>query len=1700
MTSRHWFLGVFCLGLAGLPLACGVTELLPESFMLQISSEEPLGSASLDRVRVLFAQETEAGVVRFPELAEDGDLQVGADFDPVQRAEVIAIRHDGATFDLEDKVLLVVSGLGASGDVLTRFVGEVDLDRNVVMPVRLVALVAGCDLDDDGFPDCSLEGCCEVGTDGAPPLGDCDPSRSDVTPWVEEDPCTQCGDGIDQDCDGVDTPCEDDDADGYPLCVDCDDSDPEAYPDRPELCDGVDNNCNGKTDEAYLGLGESCGLGACAGGTMVCHADGLTSICSTADQASPVEDCDTDLDDNCNGVINEGCDNDLDGDGATVDGDGILEEGEDCNDKDAGFFPSVDGAPGADEPCCLNPQDLPINHSALISQCDRNCDGEIQLCAEDDKDGDGFGSTGGIDCDDTDPSVNPEAAEKCGDGIDQDCFGGDQPCAGLTDLDGDGWPAEYDCDDGDPDVHPWAPESCNGKDDDCDGYVDDGNPDTNGGIECGTNLGACQVGQKVCVGQYGEGYAPGEVICYGEIAPIAELCDLVDNDCDGSMDEDFSWEGLGITEHCDGTGLCGDGRVECLDEGQAICSSMLLAGTPAGPNDELCDNLDNDCDGAFDEGITDYEQSNCKKHGVCLESSSLVEVSCKANEEQPLEDKWNCGYDSVPLYEDGNELTCDGSDNDCDGLVDEDFEIGGACDGDDADECLNGFWECAPALPSQRLCNEQNAEDQTDTCDGADNDCDGLTDEDFKDPLWGQLPNQDGPALGESCGVGQCAGGVGECKPAPDGSAEPEGGQCSTMPGGTVAADSAEVCDGMDNDCDGEIDEGLDSVIEAQCKLVGVCNDVGVTTADCVGPPQLWQCYYDGDLVTVEADHELGFCDNLDNDCDNKVDEDFSPSGTIFYTEPNGEVRSLGEPCGLGACYADSPQNLVQCDPNDPSGLFCPAYQPTTEVCDNKDNDCDGVKDEDFTESWGAYKLLGALFALDELKQKGDSCGTGACAGGQVTCDPNDSMALVCSTDTLASVELCNGVDDDCDGQIDETFLEGGDTTYNGGPYSPDAGATKGDPCGTGACDGGTVVCNALSPAQLTCSSLTSGSPDVCNGLDDDCDGQTDEDFKSGGLYALEGSVNINDAGKVLGMSCGFGECNGGTVQCDPSDPTLLTCSTYANVADDICDGDDNDCDGGVDEAFKEGGIYALSSEPYAADAGKVLDDPCGTGACKNGQVECSNDGLSLECSKWHKADPEVCDNKDNDCDGVTDENYKVGGDQPYIETFAPFLDRFLGQSCGTGVCSGGVVACEDDDIICTTGELASAADASCNGKDDDCNGITDDMFLPGADVSLDDPYTVQVEELGLGDTCGVGACSGLVVCKGKSSLECDGEGNESPDLTCNGQDEDCDDVIDESVPTLGDACDGNDDDLCATGSLVCPADLSSETPICEELGAPITDICNDLDDDCDGAFDETFPLKGQACDGADQDQCLNGTWSCQAGGLACLDDAPNISEACGGGDEDCDGEVDEGFDLLTDPEHCGSCNTPCVHPTVSSWLCVVGACEVDTCDDPTDHDLDGVPTNGCECSETLGGVESCNGQDEDCDGSLDEDFDLATDPEHCGACQAPCEHPSVSSWLCVAGACEVQTCDQANTYDVDQLPENGCECTAVPGGLEICNGQDEDCDGEIDENLAGSPCDQNGDGCAEGTQTCSGGVGECMGDSCPVGQVCDGESCVDEP
>src|SRR5690606_23665029 len=130
---------------------------------------------------------------------------------------------------------------------------------------------------------------------------------------------------------------------------------------------------------------------------------------------------------------------------------------------------------------------------------------------------------------------------------------------------------------------------------------------------------------------------------------------------------------------------------------------------------------------------------------------------------------------------------------------------------------------------------------------------------------------------------------------------------------------------------------------------------------------------------------------------------------------------------------------------------------------------------------------------------------------GTVVC--GSATTLACSTAGNASQDVCDDKDNDCDGLTDEAFLAGGTVTYtdwNG------AARTKGQGCGTGACGGGTVMCDG--PSALTCSSLGMMSEEVCDGVDNDCNGLTD--FQDIAIEAGDG----------------------------------------------LCDGFDNDCDGDTDE------------------------------------------------------------------------------------------------------------------------------------------------------------------------------------------------------------------------------------------------------------------------------------------------------------------------------------------------------------------------------------------------------------------------------------------------------------------------------------------------------------------------------------------------------
>ncbi len=421
------------------------------------------------------------------------------------------------------------------------------------------------DTDGDGWGDDALsELACEASEGWVDRAGDCEPDDPTIHPEAPEEDCT---DPTDYDCDGV-TAYADEDGDGWAACEDCDDANPEVHPGADELCDGIDNDCDGTVDDddaidarTWFQDDDEDGYGVTDSSTAACEQPpGYAARDGDCDDGDPSynpgaseDDCTDPNDYNCDGSVGWA---DEDGDGWAA--------CEDCDDTDAGANPDQD---------------------EVCDGADNDCDGSVD---EDDAvdapswyidyDGDGYGSrsyalqaceqpsgyvASSSDCDDTDPSAHPGGSEVC-DGADNDCDGtvDEADAADATtwypDADGDGYgsggataacaqpsghaASDGDCDEGEPAINPGATEVCNGVDDDCDGSVDVGPADgtmwyTDGD---GDGYGDTSSAVESCSQPSGDAVLePGDCDdADGGVHPAAtELCDGVDNDCDGSVDE-----------------------------------------------------------------------------------------------------------------------------------------------------------------------------------------------------------------------------------------------------------------------------------------------------------------------------------------------------------------------------------------------------------------------------------------------------------------------------------------------------------------------------------------------------------------------------------------------------------------------------------------------------------------------------------------------------------------------------------------------------------------------------------------------------------------------------------------------------------------------------------------------------------------------------------------------------------------------------------------------------------------------------------------------------------------------------------------------------------------------------------------------------------------------------------------------------------
>jgi hypothetical protein len=763
-----------------------------------------------------------------------------------------------------------------------------------------------------------------------------------------------------------------DDATTHPACTesaglvhvagDCDDDNQAVHPGAAELCNEIDDDCDGGVD-----------INAVEGTTWYADtdADGLGSNTTYTGCTLPTEgnwvdaagDCD-DSDPSLTEPSTWWLDHDGDGYG---DPDEEAEEclapadhvanDDDCDDQDAALSPDTIwyadsdgdgyGDPGATFVGCERPQT-----SQWVANSD-DCDDDNQTLSPDtiwyeDDDQDGYGdadtktksqcdspgkkwSTTDGDCDDSSDSVHPQMWYLDGDG---DGYGAAETWA--CEAPADHVSQDGDCDDSDPTTYPLATEYCDGHDDDCNGIVDDS-------------------------ADAGFAYLDVDGDGFGDPDTEDLVCDTIDG-----------WVNNG--DDCDDT------------------DTDIHPGA-----EELCDNKDTDCDGEAKNDTLDgdiwYLDADGDGYG------DQMEMFCETPPEAYVETGGDCDDDDITVYPDADEY-CDDVDDDCDGIVDNeavdatphwaDFDGDGYGDPDEPITACSG----TQGLSFNDMdCNDNNGGihiDADETCDGIDNNCDNDDNADAMDAQWWYIDaDADGygheddpsPVLACDAPTDDHVGNADDC----DDLSNP------THPG------AIESCNGVDDDCDSEVDVG------ATTDLVTLYYDgdedgQGRSDISIEACLDLFGDYVDNDddCDDEEEDTYRGapeICDHIDNDCndDTDVDED-AVDATVWWPDTDGD--GWGDPdatesvssCAAPPDHADNPLDCAEGDEETGGPVLY------------LDADGDDFGDPD----------TAMLFTLDD-------CGEPPQGWSEDGTDCDDKITEV----NPDADEICDGVDHDCDGTAD---------------------------------------------------------------------------------------------------------------------------------------------------------------------------------------------------------------------------------------------------------------------------------------------------------------------------------------------------------------------------------------------------------------------------------------------------------------------------------------------------------------------------------------------------------------------------------------------------------------------------------------------------------------------------------------------------------
>jgi len=974
------------------------------------------------------------------------------------------------------------------------------------------------------------------------------------------------------------------------------------------------------------------------------------------------------------------------------------------------------------------------------------------------------------DCDDTRGDIYPGATDDC-DGVDNDCdLQVDEDAGGprrtwYADADADTYgdpdqttdacvqPEGYvdnhdDCDDDAASVHPSATEVCNGIDDDCNDYVDDEDPFVVAPIW----------------------YADFDTDGFGALYFTTEACEqptgFVDNDDDCNDIDPATHPGAPETDCEDPTDYNCDGSVGYADvdgDGFAACEECNDAVGAINPDaDEVCDGIDNDCDGTADVEAVDADLFFADSDDDGYGDAEVSVLACQAPSGF-VSDDTDCD-DTASWVNPGVVEVCDplDVDEDCNGVSDaaDPASTGlitwyGDDDGDGYGEDTDTFDACEPVggfVAEGGDCDDEDEDTYPgapELCDGIDNDCDQVAD-DGTPVTW--YADTDGDLYGDpNDHTAACF--------RPDGYVF-DASDCDDSRG-DVHPDAPEMCDGVDNDCDNDVDED-NAVDAATWYFDGDDDGFGVTSDTLVMCDQPTDYVADpGDCDDADPDRNPGeaeVCDpsNVDEDC-NGLADDADPgvsNRTAWHWDLDGDTYG-DETRTTWSCDQPPLHVLDGTDCNDGATAIHPGAVEIPD--DHIDQDCTGVDAVTCFVDWD-QDTFGTDLGTTTVAADG-SCDTADQESDDDTdCDDTNPDAYP------GAIEIpLDGVDQDCDGSDAGTCPLDGDGDGYGHPTETvdsadedcdDEGeAWTADDCDDSDedrnpgeeeivddgidqdCNGfDTITCvvDADHDAYGTDLGTTTLAPDgSCDTADGESEDDTDCDDTDPDSHPLAPEVpddgidqDCNDHDTVTcivdGDTDGFGTIEGTTTLADDG-----TCDQLQGESDEA-----TDCDDLVDTVYP--------GAPETPD--DEIDQDCNGSDTVTCIVDADFDGFGTDVGTETLAEDGTCDAAEGESDEATDcDDADAGVNPGGTETAGNEVDEDCDDTIlcyvdadedGYGDISG-ITVLDDVDLLCLTDDQQSNDASDCNDTNPDVNpGVGNCQTNTPPDAWFDvDPVTAEVGE-----------------------------------------------------------------------------------------------------------------------------------------------------------------------------------------------------------------------------------------------------------------------------------------------------------------------------------------------------------------------------------